>query len=160
MNVRLDLLGYPLEVTSATLTSEPALTFNVRVEAPVNSLMFYSNDPRVSGASSAPVSADGIATTSLSLAGLPDHPINIYLMRIYATAQGPWTITWRPEANPKGLPAAATPDLLSTIQALQPTLTSTPTFTSSDPLYLEVTGLTDRFSAYLHSGPAWIHIRT
>ncbi|NMB89457.1 MAG: hypothetical protein GYA17_13950, partial [Chloroflexi bacterium] len=94
-------------------------------------------------------------SAGMLFSSMPEHPIQVQVMRIYYTAQGPWEVQWRPPAAPQGvtLQPSATVQL-----APSPTPTLTPVVT--DPLALQVEALARKFDAPLQQGPGWVHIVT
>ena len=161
LNQTLSVGNFDLKVIRATamrdepgfnLTNETGLVFEIEPGPSLSAVMFYSPDPLVTGAGTAPVQSGNI-TTVINLSSLPDHPIEIQLKRVYYEAKGTWQIHWQP-------PAAPLKDTTAPTHTAVPTLIPLPTATpiTDNPLLLEVKQLADKFDAPFQQGPAWVHV--
>ncbi|MGV8024960.1 MAG: hypothetical protein AB2L18_00165 [Anaerolineaceae bacterium] len=153
LNQALSAGNFDLKVIRVTaMTDETGLVFEIEPGPSVSAVMFYSSDPLVTGAGTAPVQS-GNVTTVINLSGLPDHPIEIQLLRVYYQAKGTWQIHWQPPAAPLKDATAPTPTAVPT---LFPLPTATPI--TDNPLLLEVKQLADKFDAPFQKGPGWVHV--
>jgi hypothetical protein len=153
LNQKISAAGFDLKVVSATLTSEPALVFEVEPGVSVTGVMFRSSDPLMAGATGGVPVTNGNVTSSLTLTQIPKHPIEVHLMRIYYEAKGSWQIHWQPPAAPTPVADVITPTVAPTLSPLP-----TPTMaTSDDPVLQEVQQLAQKFDAPLQQGAGWVH---
>ncbi|HLA81017.1 MAG TPA: hypothetical protein VJP78_05195, partial [Thermoleophilia bacterium] len=86
-----------------------------------------------------------------TLPGLPAGPVELQVMEVRYRVDGPWQITWQPEAIDYSGFAAATP---------APTRLPgpTPTFVPEQPLLLEIAALLDKAYSPYQRGPGWVHM--
>lgn len=161
LNQELSAGNFDLKVISATaMTDEPGLNladetglvFEIEPSPSVSAVMFYSSDPLVTGAGTAPVQSGNI-TAIVNFSHLPDHPIEIQLRRVYYQAKGTWQIYWQPPAAPLKGATVPTP---TTVPTMLPLPSATPI--TDNPLLFEVKQLADRFDAPFQQGPGWVHV--
>jgi len=82
---------------------------------------------------------------------MPDGPFEIEVRSVYYSAYGPWEVEWQ-------APVAEAVSFPTMTPAPTPTPLVIPTFTSQDPLLLEVQSLSEKFDATIVQGPAWVHV--
>jgi len=143
---------FTLRAVKASLTSPTELFFEFDPLENLTSVMLYSSDPLLRGATGGVPQESGKILAGMSFEQIPAHPFEVRLIRVFYTAHGSWEIRWQPPAAPQGSFAQATK--IST-PANRPT--ATPTLDTSNPFVLEVQRLAQQFDAPFQEGPAWIH---
>ena len=86
-----------------------------------------------------------------TLPSLPTGPVKLQVMEVRYRVNGPWQITWQPQATDFSGFAAATP---------APTRLPgpTPTFVPDQPLLPEIAALLDKAYGPYQREPGWVHI--
>jgi hypothetical protein len=140
---------FNLKITQAALTAPGVLVISLQSEPKITAAMFRSE--KASGAGGDIPGQEGIIAATLYFDSLPTEPFEIYLMRVYYTAQGEWNIPWQAPAAPLGVQVGGTATPTSTQSIF---ITPTPAF--SDPAWLELIRLNESFDLPFQQGPGWI----
>jgi len=140
---------FTLHVVSARMASPTELVFDFEPIPNVRGAMLYST--LASGASGGEPIQDSNFTAGMTFSEVPNIPFEIQLRSVYYTARGPWELEWQ-------APAAAVLNFPTMTPAPSPTPLTIPTFTSQDPILLEVHALAQKFDHSITQGPVWIHI--
>lgn len=151
LNQEISAGNFKLKVVGATLTDE-GLVFEIEHDPSVNSVMFYSSDPLVTGAGSSPVQNGNIFAT-INLSDIPNQIMEIQIVRVYYHVKGDWEIQWQPPAAPENDSAAPSSTPLPTVYPKP-----TPTAITGNPFLLEMKQLADKFDAPFQQGPTWVHV--
>lgn len=153
LNQLLSYGDFNLKVIRATLDNGPRLVFEIEPGPSVTGAMFYTPDPLVTGSSGGVPVKSGNVTAGMTFSAIPQHPIEVRLMRIYCQKRGSWKIRWQPPAAPAAATNAPT-------QTVAPPLVHlpTPTLAISNPTLLEVQQLAKKFDSPFQQGPGWVHI--
>jgi hypothetical protein len=144
---------FKLRVVRATMTAEPGFIFEFEPNEEVTGVMLYTPDPLIRGATGGVPVQNGNFTTGMTFTAFPQQPFEVRITRVYYTAQGTWQIHWQPSAASISQTEEATLTPPPTV-----VLDATPTEVSSDPIYLEVLALAQKFDAPFQKGPAWVHV--
>ncbi len=147
--------GFTLRAARVSLVSTTELLFEFEPAENLTGVMLYTPDPLLRGAAGGIPQANGEISAGMTFEQIPSQPFEVRVTRAYYTAHGSWEIQWQPSPAPQGA-------------AVQPTVTSaptqppyaTPTFASTNPVFLEVQRLAQQFDAPFQEGPAWIHVVT
>lgn len=140
---------FNLKITQAALNAPGVLVISLQSEPKITAAMFRSE--KASGAGGDMPGQDGIITATLRFDTLPAEPFEIYLMRVYYTAQGEWNIPWQAPAAPLGVQVGG-----KSTPAPTQSIFTTPTPAFSDPVWLELVRLTESFDLPFQQGPGWI----
>ena len=147
--------GYPLRVTAGRLkpgeNGQVVLEFDLEAPADVTGVSIYPvTNAGSSGESGWDRGRDTLVARS-TLPGLPTGPVELQVMEVRYRLDGPWQITWQPQAIDFSGFAAATP---------APTRLPgpTPTFVPEQPLLQEIAALLDKAYGPYQRGPGWVHM--
>ena len=144
----IDANGYTLHLTEAQKVSDTELIFTFDRDGYLNGAVLSA--PSASGSSSGFLK-NGTFTASLSFAEFPNKPFEVYLTGIYYNAFSPWSLEFQVmDSMFTDLPAVAS--------ATPPAEVAVPTFTSQDPLFLEVQSLSQKFNEAITQEAGWIHL--
>jgi hypothetical protein len=139
---------FSLHLVGARLASPGELLFEFKPTGNVTGVMLYS--ALASGAAGG-VPVDNNFTAGITFTEMPDGPFEIEVRSVYYSAYGPWEVEWQ-------APVAEAVSFPTMTPAPTPTPLVIPTFTSQDPLLLEVQSLSEKFDATIVQGPAWVHV--
>jgi hypothetical protein len=89
----------------------------------------------------------------MTFTAIPQQPFEVRITQVYYTAQGSWKIYWQPTMASTSWAEESMPIPTPTV-----ILEATPTEASSDPIYLEVLALAQKFDAPFQKGPGWVHV--
>lgn len=142
--------GYGLHLTGAQKISSTELLFEFDADGFLNGAMLYA--PTSIG-SSGGVVENGKFTASLSFAEMPKEPFEVNVTRIYYNSFGPWFLEFQ-------VMESMFTDLPATTSTTPPAEVAAPTFTSQDPLFLEVQSLSQMFNKSITQEAGWVHLLT
>ncbi len=146
--------GYSLRVTAGRLkpgeNGQVVLEFDLEAPAGIIGVSIY---PVTNAGSSGESGWDRGRNTLVArstLPGLPTGPVELQVMDVRYRLDGPWQITWQPQATDFSGFEAATP---------APTRLPgpTPTFVPEQPLLPEIAALLDKAYSLYQRGPGWVH---
>lgn len=152
-----DLLvgGYSLRVTAGRLkpgeNGQVVLEFDLEAPAGIIGVSIY---PVTNAGSSGETGWDHGRNTLVARStfpSLPTGPVELQVMEVWYRVNGPWQITWQPQATDFSGFAAATP---------APTRLPgpTPTFVPDQPLLPEIAALLDKAYGPYQRDPGWVHM--
>ncbi|MGH2606376.1 MAG: hypothetical protein ACRDG5_07260, partial [Anaerolineales bacterium] len=146
--------GYSLRVTAIRLKpgedGQVVLEFDLEAPAGVTGVSIYpAMNVSSSGESGWDHGRDTLVARS-TLPGLPTGPVELHDMEVRYRVDGPWQITWQPQAIDFSGFATATP---------APTRLPgpTPTFVPDQPLLPEIAASLDNAYSPYQRGPGWVH---
>lgn len=150
LNQEVDANGYILNLKSVTKISPTTIAFEFNTDGFYTGAMLES--PLASGAESKPDTGDDTFTSLLTFESIPTESFEVNVWRIYHKAFGAWTL----ELDVAKSMFANLPSL-ETSEPLTPQ--PSPTYTTQDPIFLEVKTLSDKFdNSILQNGAGWIHV--
>jgi hypothetical protein len=142
--------SYQLHAVGARLVSPAELLFEFTPTDGVTGVMLYS--PLASGASCGEPVTKGNFVAGMTFGKIPENPFRVYVTRVYYTASGEWQVHWQPPAAPAWSSGLSTSTPMPT-----PAQYAAPIYNSSDPTFLEVQSLAQKFDAPFQRGPGWVH---
>lgn len=149
LNQDVDADGYIIKLKSITKISSTSLAFEFYTDGFYTGAMLQS--PLASGAESKP--ADGNTFTSLlTFESIPSEPFEVNIWRISYNTFGAWQLVFDATKSMNAdLPSLETSDILTPYPL--------PTYTTQDPIFLEVKTLLDKFNAsVLQNEAGWVHV--
>lgn len=157
MDEKIDVNNIHFHVTSAELHNDNGLklVFQASTEDSTLYVNLSPDDETISAATTAIFSVpnqDGFSIT-FPLSRMPEKPIQFMLSMAAYKPKAPFQVTWQPLAEIHQ--ASGLPTITPIPTALYAEI---PTFTSSDPLVLEVQSLMQRYDGWLQKGPGWVHL--
>lgn len=149
LNQDVNANGYDLVLKSVTKLSSTTLAFNFNAENSYTGVVLES--PLASGAESKPVHGDTF-TSLLNFQSIPTEPFEVNVWRIYYKAFGAWDVEFDVAKSMfSDLPSLETSDVLTPYPQR--------TYTTQDPIFLEVKNLLDKFdTSILQNEAGWIHV--
>ena len=142
---------YLVHVIGAKQISSTELLFEFAPTPGVTGVALYSSS--ANGGTGSPPVENANYTARMFFENMPAQPITISVTRVHYTARGQWQIQWQAPPAPAGVIVGPTNTPPPT-----PVVFETPTFTSSDPLLLEVQALAQKFDAPFQQGPGWVRM--
>jgi hypothetical protein len=140
--------GYALHLTGAQKISPTELLFEFDADGYLNGAMLSS---ATATGSSGGVVESGKFTASLSFAEMPNEPFEVNVTRIYYNSFGPWFLDFH-------VMKSMFTDLPAITSTTPPAEVAAPTFTSQDPLFLEVQSLSQTFNKSMTQEAGWVHL--
>jgi hypothetical protein len=147
--------GYSLRVTAGRLkrgeNGQVVLEFDLEAPAGIIGVSIY---PVTNAGSSGESGWDRGRNTLVARSTLPSFPtgpVELQVMEVRYRVDGPWQITWQPQAIDLSGFAAATP---APILLPGPT----PTFVPQQPLLPEIAALLDKAYGPYQREPGWVHM--
>ncbi len=142
--------GYALHLTGAQKISPTELLFEFDADGYLNGAMLSS---ATATDSSSGVVESGKFTASLSFAEMPNQPFEVNVTRIYYNSFGPWFLDFH-------VMESMFTDLPAITSTTPPAEVVEQTFTSQDPLFLEVQSLSKIFNESIVQESGWVHLNT
>jgi WD40 repeat protein len=140
--------SYLLHLTGIQKTTANELLFEFDTQGVLSGAILSSP---MAGASSSDLVNNDKFIVSLSFSDMPREPIAIEISRIYYNAFGPWLLEFQTAKSMfADLPVAA--------PAPVPTVQTETTFTSQDPLFLEVQALSNKLDNAILRGAGWVRV--
>ncbi len=148
LDQQIEANGYLVQLIGARKISANEFLFEFASDGSLNGAMLSS--PASSGSSSG-FMEDGKFTATLSFSEMPNNPIEIEVTRLYYNAFGPWPLEFQ-------VAESMFTDLPPVTPVATPAAQAAPTFTSQEPLFLEVQSLSKKFDNSIVQGPGWVHV--
>jgi len=148
LNEELEVNGFPLHLSGVRKVSANELFFEFATDGYLNGAMLSS--PASSGSSSK-ITEDDKFTVSLLFSEIPNEKIEVEITRLYYSAYGPWLLEFQ-------VAGSMFTDLPVVTPPASPATQLVPTFTAQEPIFLEVSSLSEKFNNSLVQGPGWIHV--
>jgi WD40 repeat protein len=148
LNQQIEANGYLVQLIGARKTAANELLFEFASDGSLNGAMLSSAP---SNGSTSGFTEDGKITSSLSFSEMPNEPIEVEITRLYYNAFGPWLLEFQVA---KSMFADLPPVTPTSTPAAQAALT----FTSQEPLFLEVQSLSKKFDDSIVQGLGWVHV--
>ncbi|MDD5467336.1 MAG: hypothetical protein PHS96_05990 [Anaerolineales bacterium] len=153
LNQSFSVAGFEVKVLRAGWTGGPGLAFEVKPGPAVTGVMFSADTPLLTGSTGGVPSSQGLLSAGVTFSAIPEGPFEVRLMRLYTTAQGPWSLVWQPPAAPAASITSATPTPAASLPPLP-----TPTLAADGSLLRQVQLLARQFDAPFQQGPGWAHV--